>query len=246
LRNYAQHCGTPISNVRRAINEDTIIDLKVDKFLSEHTGMQKSFRKELENIVEEFIDVGAAIKSVYNSIISMQNSIFNLMIEDEKDGVLKSAYNLMEFYNKYARDKGVLYLATDSDIEGLTKLQRAEPTKVNVKFTQVPHQLTKFVLENVSIEFIFKGRNVGQSKAFPVMFKAQSVIEIPKYETGERLVLHNGIKWIKVMESIGFEYKDGCDRYAAIYAPHGLSVSSYNEIGDRFKDKIKDVFKSDK
>lgn len=27
--------------------------------------------------------------------------------------------------------------------------------------------------------------------------------------------------------------------------PNGLSMDSYNGIGDRFKDKIKDLFKSD-
>lgn len=63
--------------------------------------------------------------------------------------------------------------------------------------------------------------------------------------TGDRIVLHNSMKWVKVMESIGFAYKDGYDRYATIYVPHGLSMNSYNKIGDRFKDKIKDLFKSD-
>lgn len=207
--------------------------------------MQRSFRKELENFAHDAIDVGDAIKSVNNIIIAMHNSIFNLMIDDEKDRVLRSEYGLMEFYNKNSKDKGVLYIANDSDVEGLTKLKRDEPTKVNVKFTQIPDQLAKFVLENISIEYIFKGRNVGQSKAFPVMFKAQSVIEIPKFMTGDRIVLHNDMKWIKVMESIGFAYKDGYDRYAAIYVPDGLSMDSYNGIGDRFKDKIKDLFKLD-
>lgn len=242
LRNYAQHCGSPISNVKRSITEETIIDLKVTKFLSEHKGMQTKFRKELENVKYDYINVGAAIKSVNNIIIGMQNNIFNSMIDDGTDDVLRSAHTLMEFYNKYSKGKGVLYIASDSDIERLRKLQKDEPTKVNVTLTQIPHQLAKFVLENISIEYIFKGRNAGRSKAFPVMFKANSVIEIPKFLTGEQAVLYKDIKWLRVAESIGFAFKDGYDRYATIYVPNGLSMRSYNKIADRFKDKTRDVF----
>lgn len=244
LRNYAQHCGSPISSIERAINQETKMTLKVDRFLSDHTGMQKGFRKELENFPHDVFDVGAAIKSVNDTIIDMQNSIFNLIIEYEKDGVLKSAYDLMEFYNKNSKGNGVLYIANDSDVEALKTLKRDEHTAVNVKISQVPHQLAKFILESISIEYIFKGRNVGQSKGFPQIFKVKSAIEIPKFMTGDGIVLYNGIRWIKVAESIGFAYKDGYDRYVAIYVPHGLSMSSYNEIGDRFEDKIKYLFKS--
>lgn len=175
-------------------------------------------------------------------MIGMQNSILNLMIDDGTDEVLRSAYTLMKFYDKYSKGKGVLYIASDSDIEGLRKLQKDEPTKVNVTFTQIPHQLANFVLENISIEFSFRGRNIGKSKAFPVVIKAQSVIEIPKFMTGEQVVLYKDIKWLRVAESIGFDFKDDYDRYAAIYVPNGLNMRSYNKIADRFKEKTRDLF----
>lgn len=240
LRNYAQHCGSPISNVKRSINEKTVLDLKVDRFLSEHTGMQKNFRKELENYPLDAVDVGVAIKSVFSIIIDMQNSIFNLMIEEEKDGFLKSSYNLIEFYNKNSKYKGILYISDDQDVENLKMLKKDESVRVSINITQIPHQLAEFVLKNISIEYIFKGRNIGQSKAFPVIYKTQTAIEIPKFMTGDMIVSYHGIKWVRVMESIGSAFKDGYDRYAAIYVPNGLSMDLYNGIANRFKDKIKD------
>ena len=242
LRNYAQHCGSPITGIKRTINKEAKMTLEVDRFLSEHTGMQKSFRKELRNFAEDTIDVGAAIKSVNNIIIGMQNNIINLMIQDEKDRILKASYKLMEFYNKNSKDNGVLYIANDSDVESLKTLKSDEPMEVNIKISQVPHQLAKFILENISMEFIFRGRNSGKSKTFPVMFKVQSVIEIPKFMTGNDIVLHHGIKWLKVTESIGFAYKDGYDRYAALYVPHGLRMGSYKKMEDRFKNNTRDLF----
>lgn len=245
LRNYAQHCGAPISSVEQKIDQEAKIELKVNKFLSDHNGMQKSFRQELEYYESNSIDVGNAIKSLHYIITSIQESILNIIMNDGNNNFLQSAYGLVQFYNKYSKIDGTLHIATDKQIDDLKLLKRDKYTEVKLLLTTIPYSIAIFILKSVSIEYIFKGLKIGHCKGFPLINMGQSVVEKAKFLTGSEFVFFEQINWVRVIETNGFHYKDGYDRYAAIYAPYGLSTAVYNEIRDKFKDKTKCLFKSD-
>lgn len=235
LRNYAQHCGSPISSISREINQGTKIELKVDKFLSEHTGMQKIFRKELECHTSDVIDVGIAMDSVYNLIVLMQDSILNLIIDNRKDDFLQSAYGIVLLYNKTAKHNGELCISNDDDINNLRSSKIDDSIVLPLGITPIPYQLAKLILKNISIKFTLEGKSIGQSKNFPQYLKVESIIHIPKFLTGSKFVLYKNIKWVRIIETIDFAYKDGYDRYTAIYVPSGLSIGEYAEIEERLK-----------
>ncbi|WP_349288090.1 hypothetical protein, partial [Pseudoalteromonas sp. BZP1] len=77
LRNYAQHNGEPVSNIIRTLNEGTKVILKKDKFIFEHKGMQRPFKRELESITENDLDVDNGIRVLHKEMIELHGKLFN-------------------------------------------------------------------------------------------------------------------------------------------------------------------------
>ena len=241
LRNYSQHNGTPVSIVSKSLINGIRVALEKEKFINDHTGMQTKFKKELKNISYNDLDVDNAIKIVHKQMLRLHNKLCNRQLNSLDDEYLIASVNVMNFYREHSKNQGELAL-TDLDIEEIRRMS-VEPGQVSLKLSKIPSLLAKTIISGAFIKFKFKGRNMGSSSGFPIEHIPKTALEIPIFQTGREYVKSRGITWVRIMESTGLEYRDGYDRYFAVYFPQGLSMKEYEAKAEMFNDEMNQLFK---
>ncbi|MGF3103679.1 hypothetical protein [Rossellomorea sp. DUT-2] len=240
LRNYAQHAGEPVSSISRSFKGTKII-LSKEHFITEHNGMQRSFKKELESMTEKELDVDNAIRVVHQELTELHAKLFNRQLNSLGNDYLMAAVIVLNFYKKYNKNKGEIALTTRKTIESLRELQEGSSHKT-VNWSRIPNKLAETIIKGVYIKYKFKGKIVGNSSGFPFMYEQKLAIKMPCFETGSKYVEHNNLTWVQVGESTGTAWQDGYDRYFTIYMPVGLSMKEYNDKFDSFKKEIDEFF----
>ncbi len=241
LRNYAQHSGTPVSKVSNSITDGIRVTLEKGKFIDNHTGMQPKFKKELDTISLDELDVDNTIKVVHKQLLELHNVLCNRELNSLNDEYLIASVNVLNFYREYSKNQGELAL-TDLDIEEIRKMS-LEPGQITLNLSKIPRLLAKTIISGAYIKFKFKGRNIGPSNGFPIVHIPKTALEISKFQTGREYVKSRGITWIRVVESTGLKYRDGYDRYFSVYFPQGLTMKEYEEKAEMFNGEMEKLFK---
>lgn len=225
LRNYAQHAGNPVSRIYRSIDNDTEVFLNKESFISSHKKMQASFRKELQRIHLDEIDIHASIIVVQKELESMQNKLIMKIVEST-EGIIYSANYIREFYEKYSKYEGHLSIITQQNFDTLisgTGTATLNPYPIN-------HKMAIEILKGASFKFKFKGRYVGEGDWFPVMHPTDNALQIPKFHSGIESVTYENIKWERIMKRIKVSWAGDYDRLFEVYMPSGLSMEDYKEV----------------
>ncbi|MGR9048240.1 hypothetical protein ACQ4XT_06415 [Halobacillus faecis] len=240
LRNFGQHNGHPVTDVSKSLEKSKLL-LDKEYFLKEHRRMQSSFRKELEKVKEETLDVDNAIRVVYQQLWDIQTKMFNKFLNgQERHDYLRDSATLLEFYKSFNQNQGELSIVPDEDIQTLR--ERSMDENVKLSMTEIPYDLSVTILKSVYLKFKFKGSHIGISDGFPVQYKPKLAVAIPPFKTGQKYVLFEGVQWIRIMQSTGLHWRDGYNRYFAVYYPEGLSLSEYSELAEKFEDEQKELF----
>jgi len=151
LRNYAQHCGNPISNVSESINNEFDITMDRDMFLAEHTKMQKKLIKELKTYEKSSLDVDYAIRRVHELLIELQNKLLTAMAISDS-AFLSSAVEIAKFYNTYNKENGTLYLLDNEEINELSAINKSQD-EAELSTFMIPIQLARFVIKGAHPAF---------------------------------------------------------------------------------------------
>ncbi|WP_339148458.1 MULTISPECIES: hypothetical protein [unclassified Sutcliffiella] len=241
LRNYAQHSGIPVSSVSKSVNTEVMLTLLKEDFLNNHTGMQKSFKTELKSLNVNELNINAAIKEVHNELLKLHQNLINKQLNSLGYKYLLESIEILDFYNKYNKNNGDLVLTTNKDVEALRKM-KDEPSRENISWSSIPYNVAKLIIKSVFIKYSYKGKNIGKSSGFPELHKPRVVLEMPNFKTGSKYVYHKGVTWLLVGESSGWAWRDGYDRYFALYMPKGLKMDEYMKKFETFQDEINVLF----
>ncbi|XKK20389.1 hypothetical protein HFP67_02400 [Bacillus sp. CB102A.1] len=164
LRNYAQHAGIPISRISNALDKDIEISIKKETFINSHSGMQSKFRKELQQLQFEEIDIDNAIKVVHKELEKIHNKFIGKFIESIED-CLYSANYIRKFYKKYNKYGGELSVISQGSVDAMVAMSK-EPGTTTINPYLVHSKMALFILSSAKIVFKFKGKLIGKSKDF--------------------------------------------------------------------------------
>ncbi|QWI14805.1 hypothetical protein EXW48_01565 [Bacillus wiedmannii] len=240
LRNYAQHAGIPISRIRNALDKDIEITINKETFLNSHSGMQPKFRKELNRLQFEEIDIDNAIKVVHKELEEVHNKFIAKFMESKED-ILYSASFVTEFYKNYNEYGGELSIISQENVDSIVAMSK-KPGTATINPYSVPSKIALFILAGAKIVFKFKGKLIGKSHSFPELLKPKNVLEMPGFTSGSRYVEHQKIKWVKIQETRGTVWTDGYDRLFTIYMPEGIEEKFYNQMIDSLKQEEEKMF----
>lgn len=243
LRNYAQHNGKPVSKISRSINTGIKIGMDKNSFIAAHSGMQSKFRKELENLDENLIDVDNAIRVVHEELIALHSRLINESLKRLGEEALSAAVTILKFYKEHDIDEGELALSESTTLGAIRKLQN-DPANVTVNLHRIPKDLAKQMVKGSHIKFKFKGKHAGKSPSFPYLDSGKFALAMPQFYSGGKYVERLGLPWVQIGEQTGWAYKDGYDRYFAVYMPMGLSIKEYSAEYEKYKDEAEQVFKA--
>lgn len=146
LRNFSQHVGNSLSYVVNSIYSDAEIIFSKEYFLKNHSGMQPSFRKELESSNIEVLNITNAVKVCTDELIKLHNNIVKTIIDNEKKYV-EAAINVDSFYRYYNKEGGILVL-TKFDLSNFK-----ENSETKFDFFEVPNNFSEVILNNVIIKW---------------------------------------------------------------------------------------------
>jgi hypothetical protein len=234
LRNFSQHCGSPISNVTKSIhNKRNGVLLSKSFFLKEHKNMQSNFKKELNALDIDDLDVDASIVKVKDLLIELHSKLLHEVIMAIKDDVIVSCSNLLKFYRKYNREGGDLALIKDENVDSFVK-SVGNKENITLSFSALPINQVKGFAKGITLPFVLEGKFVGiNNNWFPFNNPITG-----EFTNGQVYVQHLGVIWVRVIAEIQFDTKDGNDKLFAVYAINGLDKEIYDEIELDFKQKL--------
>ena len=241
LRNYAQHAGTPVSRITVSLEKESEIMIGKEAFIASHKGMQTKFKKELNRIQIDEINIHSAIMVVYKELQAMHEKFIKKIIQST-DGVIYSADYVRKFNQKYNKCAGeLLIISQKSADEMIEKGLNSETTTFNPYF--INHLLALEILKGAMFKFAFKGKCIGERNGFPMMYPTSHVLQMPKFHSGKEYVMYENVQWRRITKQIGLSWKDGYDRLFEAYMPMGLSMKVYNKANDSLKEEGKKLFK---
>ncbi|MFB6730318.1 hypothetical protein ACFCVW_17525, partial [Bacillus mobilis] len=240
LRNYAQHAGFPISTINFAIDKPRTIKIEKETFINSHSGMQSKFKKELNRLQSEDIDIDNAIKVVHKELEKIHNKLIGKLIESLEDSLYSANY-IKEFYKKHSKYNGALSIISQENSEAIVAMSK-EPGTVTINPYPVPFDIALLILSGAKIVFKFKGEFIGKSQGFPELLVSKNVLEMPKFKSGSRYVEYQNITWVKIQETSGLVWRDGYNRLFSIYMPDGLEDKFYKKIIDSLEQEKEKMF----
>lgn len=236
LRNFAQHVDSPISNITFSLDKETVIKMNVEVFINSHSGMQSKFKRELLASKLEEIDVNRAIVTVHNELINIHVQLMNKLLDCTED-ILSSASYIVEFYKRHSKYNGDLAIIPQNSVDSIVEIS-IRPGTANLEQDIVEYNWALVILKSANMKFKFIGKNVGKLNGFPKLIKPDSILEIPKYYTGSKIVEYKGIKWISITKATNLVTKDGYDRLYEVYMPTGLDLAVYQEKINALKEEV--------
>ncbi|MDZ5610135.1 hypothetical protein U2I54_24605 [Bacillus pseudomycoides] len=240
LRNYAQHAGIPISRISTALDKDIEITINKETFINSHSGMQSKFRRELNRLQFEEIDIDNAIKVVHKELEEIHNKFIVKFIASIEDSLYSASY-VTEFYKKYNKCGGELSIISQENVDSIVAMSK-EPGTATINPYIVPSKIALLILSGAKIVFKFKGKLIGKSHSFPELLKSKNVLEMPKFTSGSRYVEYQEITWVKIQETTGTVWTDGYDRLFTIYMPAGIEEKFYNKMIDSLRQEGEKMF----
>jgi hypothetical protein len=209
-------------------------------FINSHSGMQSQFRKELQKLELEEIDIDNAIKVVHKELEKIHNKLIGMFIESIEDCLYAASY-IREFYQKYNKYSGELSVISQGSVDEIIAMSKESGTATINPYT-VPSKIALFILAGAKIVFKFKGKLIGKSHSFPELLKSKNVLEMPEFMSGSKYVEHQKITWVKIQETTGTVWTDGYDRLFAIYMPSGIEKKFYNKMIDSLRQEEEKMF----
>jgi hypothetical protein len=240
LRNYSQHIGHPVSEITQSLYGKTKVVLEKDELITNHKSIQKPFKKELEAIRENELDVDKAIRVVRMELLELNQKLFNRELSSKDDHYLIASVTILDFYKKHSKNTGYLVITDSGNIELLRKMNN-NADKIALQWSRIPHKLAESIIKGVYLKFKFKGKLVRKSTGFPFQYEQELVLEMPRFETGSKYVKYNNLEWVQIGQATGTAWEDGYERYFAIYIPVGLTMRQYDQRFESFQKEI-DIF----
>lgn len=226
LRNLVTHTlEYPYNRKSLSIEKSPELILDKDYLINVHSKLQGRFRKEIEQMQEKSFDLVKIINVSYKDLIVFHEKVSNLLVEDlSNSGLIDAAYRIINFYNKYQENNGLLAL-TDNEIDE-TKLNQKD-YRQNFSFTYIPYDLAYFIAMSAKMNFRLIG-TISESSALSIPIRDRGVI----YK-GKQVIQFRDIKWTLVCDKT-FHINKGQYLYSSLYMLDGLSKRDYRRHRNEF------------
>lgn len=225
LRNYAAHGGQPVSSVSMSLENKTLVKMHRKSFLADYKNMQAPFRRELNNMEIEDLDVDEAIRVTHKNLLDLHNKLFNKTLNSPDEEYLRASVGIMRLQKKFSKYNGNLALTGNETIESIREMAE-NPSQHPISYKELQVQFAKQIIKGAIIKYKFKGKFEGVSHGFPYI-ETGLLVEMPKIFEGKKYVDRRGVKWVRVTTSRGEYWEDGFSRYFALYMAEGLTDDEY-------------------
>lgn len=234
LRNMDIHTHKPaFTRIKTSIESKPEILLEKEYYLNNHSGMQKSFRKELKKINNVSFNLIEIIRQCQEALIKLHEKISKeIMKELVEDGLISSTYRILMFSRKHQENNGVIGL-TESGINP-KKIKEKNYTQ-NFELKEMPYKLIYYCVLSNNKKFSFIGK-IDKSKISGFPFKKDGIIY-----TGASENEHLGAVWKKVTD-VKLNFEKDRSMYSALYMVKGLPLKYYDEKKQEFVDDANNVF----
>lgn len=238
LRNYSQHVGDPVSRITRFVDIDTEVTIKVKTFVSSHSKMQAGFRKELQKIEIDEIDINVSIKIVQKQLEIIHEKLINKIIESTQR-LLYSANYIKEFYSKYSKYDGKISIISQKSADEMIEISKRSNQFIYKPYL-INHDLAFMILKKSILRFNFKGKYGGEGEKFPEVLKTKNALEIPVFYSGKQYVIYKDIEWTKILEITSLIGGNDYDEIFEVYMPSGLGEDVYKKVINFFEGERKE------
>src|SRR5690625_1260221 len=229
LRNMILHTHQlPYTQVVKSIESPHLIWLEQDYLIKVHTGIQPSFKKELENLDSEGFDLVQIINNSFPMLEKFHELISLLLIKEQPTSSLTGAsYRIIKFYNQHQEKDGTLGITNDEvDINEVNKPEYRQ----TFNFTYIPYNYAYFAALSSSLQLRLIGK-LGQETTSEFPVEKDGVI----YKGNDK-VKYLEANWHKVGEQV-FELPKDENIYSCLYMIDGLKEEDYKRKELEFTEK---------
>src|SRR5699024_2612728 len=218
----------PYTQVVKSIESPHLIWLEQEYLIKVHTGIQPSFKKELENLDSEGFDLVQIINNSFPMLEKFHELISLLLIKEQPTSSLTCAsYRIIKFYNQHQAKGGTLGITSDE--VDINKVHEPE-YRQTFNFTYIPHNYAYFAALSSSIQLRLIGKlGLETASEFPV--EKEGVI----YKGNDK-VNYLEANWHKVGKQICELPKDE-NIYSCLYMIDGLKEEDYKRKKLEFIEK---------
>ncbi|MFB5664278.1 hypothetical protein [Alteribacillus sp. HJP-4] len=211
LRNLSYHTHIPpFTDAVQSLYGESKLLLNVNFFIDNHKKMQGSFRTELKNdYLRTDLRIDLAIKKTYSELVKLNDLIINNILDDRRPkGLLKSAFEILKFYNQYnEKDEAEIIL---------TNFDPSSGPPYEMDQIMLPYNYARFISSSFSFNIKLEGEIVGISPTLPF-------IKDGEIFTGRQKVTYDEIDLIRVLQSKSYSK----NKYFAAYFVDGLRDEDY-------------------
>jgi len=240
LRNYAQHCGEPISTINTSLTEQDEIEVHVylnrDLFILDFPKLKKKFKPELMQMPLE-IELNPHLLIMKNILFDIHNYLLSRSID--RDLIECSLHLLqLEIDNKESGGQIALVGSELNVLELHQAIQNHKRGSLNIQYPPIEQAklIIKSFIESSREEnkvFMFEGRYTGTVDGFPRILESKDGPQL--FVSGGQFVEDNGVKWIRIMESKKWLTEDNKDKFFAVYSPAGIKAGDITQLITEYK-----------
>lgn len=220
LRNFVQHCGKCITTIISSLDEyDNVhIDILAEKnYLLEEFHWKETIKKDLINM-PDFIDIDLHLKIMNQCIIKVQNDLIN---ERMNPYLIESCIELLSVKQLY-NDFPCVYSILEFENNDLISMGKQELSTIKMGTEEIPMG----AIEGILTQF-YKNNFMHDVKIFSMkgILVGKNLIGLPKREkknlihfySGCQLLVINGDKWQRIIQSTSVSNIDSPDKLFSIY-----------------------------